>query len=90
MARYRTKDEIDLAWNKTRRRITRDLDTMIQDFREEILNEALGDAWTKFSKALETGDTIQLEDEASKWVDDIISRRLRPVIEAHVGDVADA
>ena len=42
MARYRNKDETDLVWNRTRRRITRDLDTKIQDFREELLNEVWG------------------------------------------------
>lgn len=69
MARYRSKDEPDLVWNRTRRQITRDLDTRIANFREDLLNQLLTDAWTKFAKALETGTLIELEDHASRWID---------------------
>jgi hypothetical protein len=89
MARYRTKDSTDLVWNRTRRRITRDLDTKIQDFREELLNEMLTAAWEQYVKALETGSVVQLEDDASKWVDDVLAQQLRPKLEAQVGDVAN-
>jgi len=77
MARYRNKDETDLVWNRTRRRITRDLDTKIQDFREELLNEMLTAAWERYSAALETGALVQLEDEATEWVDKVL-KELRP------------
>jgi hypothetical protein len=88
LARYRSKDETDLVWNRTRRRITRDLDTRIQDFREELLNQMLTAAWEKYVAALETGSLVQLEDDASAWVDELLARQLRPAIEADLGDVA--
>jgi hypothetical protein len=82
MARYRSKDETDLVWNRTRRRITRDLDTRIMDFREELLNRILTAAWERYSAALETGSLVQLEDEATSWVDDVLTKQLQPIIEA--------
>jgi hypothetical protein len=89
VARYRSKDETDLVWNRTRRRITRDLDTRLMDFREELLNRTLTAAWEKYSAALETGTLVQLEDEATSWVEAVLTRQLKPVIEADLGDVAD-
>ena len=89
MARYRSKDETDLVWNRTRRRITRDLDTKIQDFREELLDKMLTAAWEKYTAALETGSLVLLEDEAAHWVDDILAQQLRPKLEANLGDVAN-
>jgi hypothetical protein len=88
VARYREKDETDLVWNRTRRRITRDLDTRIADFREELLNSLLTDAWQRYSSALETGSLVQLEDQASHWVEELLNQQLRPVLEAAVsGDL---
>ena len=90
MARYRPKDETDLVWNRTRRRITRDLDTKIIDFREELLNKLLTGAWDKYVEALETGTLVQLEDEASNWVEDILTKQLRPALEAEAnGDLGN-
>ena len=88
MARYRNKDETDLVWNRTRRRITRDLDTKIQDFREELLNKLLTAAWEHYVEALETGSLVQLEDDASTWVKDVLEGQLAPKLEANIGDVA--
>ena len=82
MARYRSKDETDLVWNRTRRQITRDIDTKLMNFREELLNKTLTDAWEKYVAALETGSLVQLEDEASSWVDALLSRQLKPTLEA--------
>ncbi len=90
MARYRSKDETDLVWNRTRRRITRDLDTRLMDFREELLNRALTAAWEKYASALETGSLVQLEDEATSWVEAILTQQLKPVIEEDLGDLADS
>lgn len=90
MARYRTKDETDLVWNRTRRQITRDLDTKIQNFREELLNKMLSDAWTKYVDALDSGSLVQLEDDAATWVDDILSTQLKPALEVEHGDVANS
>lgn len=88
MAKYRTKDEIDLVWNRTRRQLTRDLDTRIMNFREELLNEILSDAWEKYRVAMESGTLVQLEDDASQWVDNVLDK-LRPTLEASSGDVAN-
>lgn len=90
MARYREKSPDDLVWNRTRRQITRDLDTRIQNFREELLNDLLVAAWDKYVKALETGEQKQLVDEASEWVSNHLDRYLRPAIEAEHGDLADS
>lgn len=69
MARYRGKDLTDLTWNAIRRQVTRDLDTRILNIREEILNELLTDAWTKYAEALDSGTLVQLSDVASDWID---------------------
>ena len=90
MCRYRSKDETDMTWNRIRRQVTRDLDTRIQNFREELLNEMLTAAWEKYAAALETGSLVQLEDEATQWVDGVMSAQLRPAIEAMNGDLAEA
>jgi hypothetical protein len=90
MARYRSKDETDLVWNRTRRRITRDLDTKIQDFREELLNKLLTAAWDQYVQALETGTLVQLEDDASKWVDEVLAQQLQPRLEAQLDDLASS
>jgi hypothetical protein len=90
VARYRSKDETDLVWNRTRRQITRDLDTKLLNFKEELLNKLLTDAWEKYVSALDTGSLVQLEDEASTWVDDLLSRQLQPAIEAEHGSVANS
>lgn len=63
MARYRSKDEIDLTWNKIRRRATRELDTQIADVREELLNRLLSKLWEDYQKAISTGETLQLDSQ---------------------------
>lgn len=87
MARYRTKDETDLVWNRTRRQITRDLDTQVQNFREELLNKLLGDAWIRYVEALESGTLVQLEDDAARWIKDLLDTQLKTAIEAEHVDV---
>ena len=79
-----------MVWNRTRRQITRDLDTKLMNFREELLNRLLTGAWERYSAALETGTLVQLEDEASQWVDELLAKQLRPAIEADFGDVANS
>lgn len=68
MARYRQKDETDLVWNRARRRLTRELDTQLQDWREEALNKLLSSAWEKYAAALDSGKTLELEGEYETWV----------------------
>lgn len=69
MARYRTKDETDLRWNRIRRQITRELDTQIASWREEQVNNLLSAAWDTYAKSLQTGDVFEVEsDYVSEWV----------------------
>ena len=68
MARYRTKDPVDLAWNKIRRAITMEVDRLIRDKREEILNDLLGPAFTKFSEGLQKGDVKKLEPGDEQFI----------------------
>ena len=68
MARYRSKDSTDISWNKIRRRITRELDLQIADWREEALNELLTSAWTKYAASLSSGDVLEVEAHYEEWV----------------------
>jgi hypothetical protein len=68
MARYREKDETDLRWNRIRRRLTRELDTQVADWREDALNKLLSDAWGKYAEALQTGQKLELEAHYGAWV----------------------
>lgn len=90
MAKYRQKDETDLVWNRTRRQITRDLDTQIQNFREELLNTLLSDAWGRYVKALDSGTLVQLEDEAADWIRTLLDTQLKSAIEGEHVDVASS
>ena len=69
IARYREKDETDLRWNRILRRLTRELDTQIQDWREEVLNDVLSGAWEEYVKAINTGEKLELEGDYKGWVD---------------------
>jgi hypothetical protein len=68
MARYREKDETDLRWNRIRRRLVRELDTQIQDWREDAVNKLLTEAWGQYVQALETGAKLELEAHYGAWV----------------------
>lgn len=76
MARYRHKSEDDLAWNRIRRRITRELDSEIQNAREEALNAVLTKAWDEYTTALGQGKVPEVESKYSNLahavVDDIV------------------
>ena len=80
MARYRDKDETDIRWNRIRRRITRELDTQIADWRETQLNKLLPPAWEKFVASLDTGQKLELESHYESWV----ATALGDVVEGHV------
>ena len=83
-ARYRSKDEVDLRWNRIRRRITRELDLQIADWREQALNELLGGAWEQYKKALTTGDVLELEAKYESFV----AGALADVIDVTVDEAA--
>lgn len=82
MARYRQKDEVDLRWNKIRRRITRELDLQIADWREEALNELLGGAWEQYKKALSTGEVLELEAKYESFVTDVLDEVIHVTVDA--------
>lgn len=93
MARYREKDETDLVWNRIRRKLTRDLDTEIQNRREEVLNTLLSTAWDDYVKAIGSGELREVEDKYSSLVKRIVDENIvRPELAeiAADGSVADA
>lgn len=73
MARYRHKDETDLAWNRMRRRITRELDTEIANAREEVLNSLLTKAWDDYTEALGEGKVPEVESKYTNLVTTIVA-----------------
>lgn len=73
MARYRHKDDTDLAWNRIRRRITRELDTEIQNAREEALNALLTKAWDEYTVALGEGKVPEIESKYTSLVTTIVA-----------------
>ena len=77
MARYRSKDETDLVWNRIRRRLTRELDTQVMDWREEALNKLLTDAWERYAKALDSGSMLQVEGDYKAWVSKALSEQIQ-------------
>ena len=76
MARYRQKDSTDLAWNAIRRRITRELDTEIQNWRERALNELLPAAWDAYEEATAQGEELVIESHVADWVGDALTQAL--------------
>ena len=76
MARYKERDETDLTWNRIRRKVTRDLDTEIQNRREEVLNVLLTSAWADYVKALGTGELREVEDKYSTLVKAIVDENI--------------
>lgn len=72
MARYRTKDEIDLRWNRIRRRITMEVDVQVKDVREDVLNKCLSEAFNQYAKSLETGEVLELEERYGTFVKDLL------------------
>ena len=71
--------------------MTRDLDTRIQNLREELLNEILTAAWDTYTDELakDKPNLVALEDQATRWVEDVLRKQLKPkAIEAVSGDLA--
>jgi hypothetical protein len=73
-----------LAWNRIRRKITRELDTRIADWREDALNTLLSDAWERYVAALATGELVELEAEYTAFVDRALDAVLPAVTDALV------
>lgn len=94
MAKYREKDAVELAWNRTRRNITRALDTAIMNRREDMLNMLLPAAFEEFTSAVAKGQVIEFEARyqalANAIVEDVLEslKDEIPTIEA-IGNVAN-
>lgn len=82
MARYRHKDETDLAWNKIRRRITAEVDLEVRNVREEILNAALSKAWEDYASALGEGHIPEVEGRYTELVKAILNDSAPRIMEA--------
>lgn len=87
MARYRHKDDTDLAWNRIRRRITRELDTEIMNAREDALNTLLYRAWEEYSVALGEGKVREVESKYTNLVTTIIADVVPAIAEANGSDL---
>ncbi len=85
MARYLEKNEDDLRWNQIRRRITRELDTQISEWREVQLNQLLSGAWEKYTEALETGTKLALESQYSEWISKALDEAISEVVAPEEG-----
>lgn len=82
MARYRHKDETDLAWNKIRRRITAEIDLEVRNVREEILNLALSKAWDDYAEALGEGKIPEVEGRYTQLVAAVLKDAVPKIMEA--------
>jgi hypothetical protein len=82
LARYREKTPDEIAWNDLRRRLTRSLDTEIAAFREVVLNKLLTGAFDEYTKSLESGEQIVLENNVAAWIGDAMTQVLTPRVEA--------
>jgi len=76
MARYRGKSPEDLRWNRIRRRLTRELDIQIADWREEALNTLLTGAWENYVEALNSGKKLEIESEYKAWVEEALRKEV--------------
>lgn len=72
MARYRTKDEIDLRWNSLRRAATARVRLEAKAWEERRLNTVLSQLWTQFAKGLDRGEVLELEPEYEQWIEDAL------------------
>jgi hypothetical protein len=72
MARYRKKDEVDLAWNALRAAATARINLKYKILREREVDDVLGQLWTKFERSLASGELLELEPEYERWVRDAL------------------
>jgi hypothetical protein len=82
VARYRQKTEEDIRWNRIRRRITRELDLQVADWREEALNTLLSDAFRQYAKSLQTGEVLELEAAYSTFVKEVLDEVIDVSVDA--------
>lgn len=84
MARYRHKSEEDLRWNRIRRRLTRELDIQIADWREEALNDLLHGAWERYTESLQSGEKLEIEGDYKAWVEEALRKEV--ILEVQSGN----
>lgn len=84
MAKYRQKDQLEIDWNRIRRRLVRELDTQIQDWREVAVDRLLSGAWEKYTEAISKGQTVELEAHYETFVAAV----LNDVVNLQVDDEA--
>lgn len=65
---YKPRDESALRWGRIQRRLTRELDMQIKDWRDEALNRLLSQAWTEFAANLNEGKIVELDTVQEAWV----------------------
>jgi hypothetical protein len=82
LARYRQKTEEDIRWNSIRRRITRELDIQIADWREDKLNDLLSDAFRQYAKSLQTGERLELEAKYETFVKAVLDEVIDVTVDA--------
>lgn len=80
IARYRHKSDEDLRWNRIRRRLTRELDTQVSDWREEALNNLLAGAWEKYTEAVGQGKKLEIEGDYKSWVAEALSKEIKALM----------
>jgi hypothetical protein len=79
MARYRTKDEVDLRWNAIRRAATARIDLETKAWRERRLNEVLSELWEKFAAGINQGEVLELEPEYEQWIADSLDFKTKGI-----------
>lgn len=62
-----------MQWNTIRRRLTRELDTQIAEWRERALNKLLTPAFERFAESLTVGEVLELEAHYDKFVGEVLS-----------------
>lgn len=58
---YKVKSQEQLAWNKIKRAAQAQATFEAACFREERVNELLGELWPRFSQSLLEGEVLELE-----------------------------
>lgn len=76
MARYRTKDSVDLTWNAIRRAATARVRLETKAWEERRLNDVLSELWNRFEAGLHRGDVQELEEDYGQWVKDALDAHL--------------
>ena len=69
-----------MRWNQARREITRALDTALQNWREERLNDLLASAWEEYAAALKKGVVLEIEPRYKRLAKEVVRDLDRVVV----------